>query len=330
METLEAKRIGTSDRLELTLDREIQRAAVSALGTLRASLVAIDPRTNEVLAVASSGPDPLERHYEPGSVIKVLTVFAALANGVDVDARFPYDCDGVLPIDGRRFGDWRPGGHGTLSDLDEALAQSCNVLFADIGLRTGTERLRAFHRRAGFDGETNLGLFRIGLGKTVGEIFNRFETAYYAIGLEHETVTTFHLAMLASMLANRGALTTPRVFTARRSILGEVVQRPPQPASDQIAPRAAAERTVAAMRAVVTRPRGTGRRAAVDGVTLAVKTGTSGSEEDGYDAVLLGFAPAENPKIAFALIAENAGSAEIAGAAIAKAFVEGVRRAGHL
>lgn len=330
VDALEAKRIGTHDRIELTLDRAVQRAAVSALGSHRASLVAIDPRTHEVLAVASSGPDPLDRQYEPGSVIKVLTVLAALANGVDVDARFPYTCEGVLPIDGRRFGDWRAGGHGALSDLDEALAQSCNVVFADIGLATGTERLRAFHRRAGFDGEANVGLFRVGLGKTVGEIFNRFETAFYAIGLEHETVTPFHLAMLASMLANRGALTTPRVFVARRSIFGEVIERPPQTAAEQLAPRAAAERVIAAMRAVVEHPRGTGRRAAVDGVTLALKTGTSGTEEGGYDAVLLGFAPAGDPKIAFAIVAENAGPAELAAAGMAKAFIEELRRAGHL
>ena len=98
-------------------------------------------------------------------------------------------------IDGRHFGDWVPQGHGTLPDLNEALAQSCNVFFADVGLRLGLDRLRHFMTSAGFDAQTNLGLFTVPLGRTRGEIFNKFETAFYAIGLEHETITTLRHAM---------------------------------------------------------------------------------------------------------------------------------------
>jgi cell division protein FtsI/penicillin-binding protein 2 len=328
--TLASRRLGLKDRITTTLDSDVQHAAVTALGDLKASLVAIDPRTNEVLAVASTGPDSFERQYEPGSVIKVLTLLAALSSGLDVPSMFPFECHGALPIDGRSFGDWHPGGHGRLPDLDEALAESCNVAFAAIGLKTGRDRLRAFHQRAGFDGQTNLGLFRVTLGKTVGTIFNNFETGFYSIGLEHETVTTFHLAMLASMLANRGALTTPRIYRSRRTISGRDINPPPKQTTDQIAPPAAAARVAAAMQAVVTRPKGTGRRAMVDGVPLALKTGTAGSPEQGYDALVIGFAPADHPKIAFALIAENAGAAEFAAAKAAHDFVEGLRASGHL
>ena len=74
-----------------TLDDRVQSLAVRSLGTLRGSLVAIDPRTNEILAAASSGPEnlALEKQYEPGADIKVVTVLAALSNGVAVDAMFP-------------------------------------------------------------------------------------------------------------------------------------------------------------------------------------------------------------------------------------------------
>lgn len=297
-----------------TLDDRVQSLAVRSLGTLRGSLVAIDPRTNEILAAASSGPEnlALEKQYEPGSVIKVVTLLAALSNGVAVDAMFPYECDGVLPIDGRRFGDWRKSGHGALPNVEEAFAQSCNVVFADIGLRTNRERLQAFHQRLGFDGHTPLGLFRAPLGRKVGDLFNDFETAFYSIGLQHETVTTLHLAMLASMLANRGTLTSPRL-----------VRTPMKQITERVVQVEVAERVIRAMEAVVTRPTGTGRRAAIDGVRIALKTGTAGTEEHGYDAVILGFAPVEQPRIAFALILENAGTAELAGAKVARDFLDG-------
>jgi penicillin-binding protein A len=320
------RRLGFHDTIELSLDRGIQEAAMRALSGFRGSLVAIDPRTNEVVAIASSRGGgalrnlALEEQYEPGSVIKVLTA----ATGARVE--FPYTCAGSLPIDGRNFGDWREGGHGTLADLEEAMAQSCNVVFADIGLKAGREKLVALHKAAGFDASTNLGLVEVPNGRTVGELFNNFETAFYAIGIEHETVTTFHLATLASMIANRGTLTTPRIFRARRSILGEAGSAPPKQSTVRVMPRERAEEVIALMRAVVERPTGTGRRAKVEGMSLALKTGTAGRGESAFDSLIIGFAPVEQPKIAFALIAEDAGPAEFAAAKIAHDFLLGVRR----
>lgn len=325
--TIEAnlRRLGIHDSVELTLDAKIQRVAMRALDGLRASLVAIDPKTNEVLAIASNraGGTPknlaLEQQYEPGSVMKVLTA----STGVKVE--FPYVCKGALPIDGRSFGDWREEGHGTLPDFEEALAQSCNVVFADIGLKAGRDKLQQLHKAAGFDTDANLGLFQVPLGRTVGELFNNFETAFYAIGIEHETTTTFHLAMLASMMANRGAMTTPRIYRARRSILGEVAGEPPKQSTSQVIPRASAEAVIVAMRAVVERPKGTGRRVSVPGTTLAMKTGTAGEEANGFNAVIIGFAPVDNPTIAFALVVEDAGPAEFAAARVAQDFVSAVK-----
>src|SRR6266511_2483456 len=69
-----------------------------------------------------------------------------------------YVCKGELPIDGRHFGDWVPSGHGKLAGIDDALAVSCNVFFADVGLRLGRERLQRFMKAAGFGGQTNTGI----------------------------------------------------------------------------------------------------------------------------------------------------------------------------
>ena len=315
--------------IETTLDPFIQHAAKEALKDYRGSLVAIDPQTNEILAIVSNDPAgpatnlALEAQYEPGSIVKVLTGLDALANGVAV--QFPYHCSGELTIDGQRLGDWNPYGHGDLPDLDEALAQSCNVVFGDLGVRLGPDRLRRFMTAAGFDGQTDVGLFHVPLGRFKGDVADNFETAKLAIGLEHESVTTLHVAMLASMMANRGLLTAPRLLRTRRSVLGEAIERPGRQAQARIAPREATERMVQAMAAVVTRAEGTGRRAAVDGLSIAMKTGTAGRRADGYDAVIMAFAPVESPRVAFAIIAENAGPAEYAGAKIAHDFASAIR-----
>jgi membrane carboxypeptidase/penicillin-binding protein len=324
--------IGPNATVETTLDPFVQKAALAALGDYRGSLVAIDPQTNEILAIANSGAKAnraLENQYEPGSVIKVLTGLNALSSGVNVDSMFPYLCKGELMIDGRHFGDWVPQGHGLLNNIDDALAVSCNIFFADLGIRLGRERLLRFMNAAGFDGQANLGIFQVPLGKTIGPVFNNFETAFLAIGLEHETIDTIHVAMIASMMANRGMLTTPRLLRERRSILGEVVTAAPQQGQTRIATAAAAERIIQAMEAVTT-GRGTGRRAPVEGLSLAMKTGTAGERKNGLEALILAFSPVDKPKIAFGVIAENAGPAEFAGAKIAHDFLQRMKPRIHV
>jgi peptidoglycan glycosyltransferase len=320
-------RLGTASTLDTTLDPFTQHVALEALGTHRGALVAIDPRTNEILAIASNGGGDiaLERQFEPGSVVKVLTGLNALSGAADVKSMFPYTCKGELMIDGRHFGDWVESGHGRLYSIDDALAVSCNVFFADVGLRIGRERLQSFMCAAGFDTQTSLGYVNVPLGRSVGVPAPNFETAFYAIGLAHESINAIHLAMLASMMANRGLLMTPRFLRARRTILGDFSYVAPAKTGRRLAPVAAAEMMVSAMKAVAANPRGTGRRAQIDGITLAMKTGTAGERKTGLDALIMAFAPAESPRIAFGIIAEDAGPAEYAGAEIAKKFLEAVK-----
>jgi len=134
------------------------------------------------------------------------------------------------------------------------------------------------------------------------------------------------VAMLASMMANRGVLTQPRLIRDRRSILGEISTNAAPLGSARLAPAAAAEQVVHAMTAVASDEHGTGRRARVEGIALAMKTGTAGDrDKGGLQALILAFAPADHPKIAFGIIAENAGPAELAGAKIAHDFLEAMR-----
>jgi len=324
-------RLGTAATIETTLDPFVQKAALQALGDVRGALVAIDPRTNEILAIASSRGKgapaniALERQFEPGSVVKVLTGLNAENGAVDVTPLFPYTCKGSLDVDGRHFGDWVPAGHGMLQSIDDALAVSCNVFFADVGLRIGVDRLKRFMTAAGFGSQADLGVLQVPLGKLIGPIPNHFETAFLAIGLAHESMNVLHVAMIASMMANRGELTAPKLLVQRRSILGDVIARAKPQSSVRLASPAAAETIVHAMEAVVTDAKGTGRRAQLPGLSIALKTGTAGERKNGLDGVILAFAPADSPRIAFGIIAEDAGPAELAGAKIVHDFLEAMR-----
>jgi penicillin-binding protein A len=323
-------KLGTVNTVHTTLDPLVQKAAISSLGGLRGSLVAIDVTNNEILAIASTaGRGELrnlafEAFYEPGSVIKVLTEISAFENGIDVAAMFPMECGGFLILSGRQFFDWAK--HGSLAGIHEALAVSCNVAFGKVGLAVGRDRLMAFMKKAGFDDSADLGIWRVPLGKHAGELpLNDYAVASYAIGLEYERINSLHLAMLASMLANHGRMAVPRLIRARHTILGEPVGEVPPLKSEVIVSEKAVRAVLPSMRAVVESPRGSGRRAAIPDLPLAMKTGTAGEGKGGYDALIMAFAPADSPRIAIGVIAEDAGPAEFAGAKVAHDFFEQVR-----
>ncbi len=317
---------GQTQAVLTTLDPFFQKAALYALGSTRGSIVVIDVQKNEILAIANNAGDggatnlAFEGEYEPGSIIKVLTTLAAVDHRVDLARTFPMQCNGFLQVDNRLFRDW--AAHNEVTSLNEAMAVSCNVAFAEIGRKLGGEKLRALARSAGFDSSADLGLIRVPLGKTRGDLVDEYAVANFAVGLEKLSVNALHVAMLAAAIANGGFLVTPRLVIERRSILGERLPYKMTSRPVQLAARNATQTATETMKAVVIHPRGTGRRAVVDGLTIAVKTGTAGNPAEGktYDALIMAFAPAEKPRIAVGIIAENAGPAEILGARIAHDF----------
>ncbi len=328
--TVEAQlgRVGTWGRIETTLDPAVQRAALAAIAPWRASLVAIDPRTHELLAVASSPGGGARRNlafegsYEPGSIIKPLTALAAAEEGTVLAKTFPFDCEGFMTIDGRQFFDWAR--HGRLASKEEAMAVSCNVAYARLGLALGRERLRQLFARARFGERADLGLLDVPLGRETRPVDDDYMLANYAIGLEVLRLNALHLAMIADMFASGGTMTTPVLVRSRRSLLGERTAPPRPPVSNRVVSEAVLAAVVPSLRAVVTDVRGTGRRAAIPGIDIAMKTGTAGDASGDYDSLVLAFAPAGNPRIAVGIIAENAGPAELAGAEITRRFLAAV------
>jgi len=319
------KELGTASSIETTLDSAVQSAALQALGGQRGGIVVIDVASNEILALASNTPGSLsnlalETEFEPGSIIKVVTLLAALENGLDVTGLFPFECKGFLEIEKRQFFDWAP--HGKLATVDDAMAVSCNLAFADIGRRIGREKQASFFRSVGFDSVVDLGITKVRLGRIRQPFYTEFELATATVGLEHETINVLHIAMLARMIATGGDWTGPTLLRGRRSLLGEQVSPGAAAIPVKAVSAESARRATQSMSAVVTSARGTGRRAAVEGTTIAMKTGTAGSPSPAYDALVMAFTPVDKPKYAIGIIAQHAGPAEYAGSKIVNALVE--------
>jgi cell division protein FtsI/penicillin-binding protein 2 len=138
-------------------------------------------------------------------------------------------------------------------------------------------------------------------------------------------MTPLHAAMFASAIAGRGTCMMPRLLLERRNIIGLPFDLQKPVAYRRIMNESTADVLIRAMEQVVTHPEGTGRRAAISQFRFAMKTGTAGEGAKGYNAILIGFAPLPNPKIAFSIFLEHAGKAEFEGARVTKLFLESIQ-----
>ncbi|TDI32899.1 MAG: hypothetical protein E2P03_05820 [Acidobacteria bacterium] len=319
-------------RVDLTLDLAFQRAAHTALGRYAGAFVALDPRSGAILALVNhpaetDGEQPAyRRQYEPGSILKMITLAAALDNDIPLDGIFPLNCTGNMTLDGKVFYDWMR--HGTVADSMEATIVSCNLTFAAIGLALGQARLDDTLQAFGFDRHLDLPDLELPTGQLarINPQSPRLGLAQRSVGLENVSITPVHAALVAATLAHGGVMMRPHLIAARRSLGStepyavtevQALLQPVSPATTAV--------IAAAMEAVITSPRGTGRRAALDGLSFAMKTGTAGEREFGLNSIIIGYAPLDNPQVAFAFIAEHAGKAELAGARIARDFLATVR-----
>jgi len=331
----------------LTINLDLQRAAEEALGGRPGALVALDPNTGEVLALASSptydpnlfvgairpedwdrlsGPDHPQQNratnsrYPPGSVFKIVTAAAALEAGV-TDESDVFQCSGVYRIGSWRLRCWKRAGHGRESFL-EGFAQSCNVMFATLGRRVGAGALAEMARRFGLGEKCGLDLPEETEGliptpewkrKARGEPWYPGDTCQMAIGQGDCLATPLQMAREVSVIANGGKLVHPYVI---QRIAGETAppMEPPRPIGLKPSTIATIRK---GMKAVVA-PGGTATHIASDRYAIAGKTGTAQAPGGLPHAWFGGFAPADNPRIALAVIIEHAGGGSEIAAPIAR------------
>lgn len=312
----------------LTIDGDIQRAAHQALDDRKGAIVVLDPLTGDLLALVGHGRmggahAALGRQYEPASVIKLITLSAALREGpLDRFNLFPFQCDGNTAIEGRAFYDWRA--HGRIPHVEHAMAVSCNLVFARIGMLLGKARLVQELEHFGFGGQVEGGLLPMELGAFHGDSQSTWDLARLSVGLDFLSSTPLHLALVASAVADGGEMMKPRLLLRQENILGQTIVETAAESMGRAVESSVAAALTDAMFEVVESAEGTGRRAAIDGLDLAMKTGTGGDRKKGLDAVVVGFAPAHEPRVAFAVVLEGGGKAELAAARAARTLLQAV------
>ncbi len=323
-----------------TIDLKLQRTAELALGPRSGAVVALDPATGEILVAASRpGFDPnrlddtwdeLRSHpdspllnrvtqglYPPGSAFKVFTLAAALETGA-VRWEQTFEDRGSLTIGDYVLGNPGRKAYGSLG-LPDALAVSSNVVFGQIGLALGWDGFHQMARGWWLDRAMPLEVGTKGGHVPEPRVKAQGELAQLAIGQGELLVTPLHMAMLAATIANGGVTMRPYLVTEVRRPNGTVKHRTQPQVLARPLQAAHASQVAQAMKAVV--QKGTGRGAALPGITVAGKTGTAQNPHGEAHSWFIAFAPLTAPRIAVAVVVEQGGTGGVVAAPIARAVL---------
>lgn len=324
----------SGDDVQLTIDIGIQQAAEAALEGETGAIVALDPRTGEVLAMASSptfnpnftpeewehlrtaeGSPLLNRAtqglYTPGSTFKTVTLAAALEAGL-VKPDTPAECPAEVFIDGVRIvSNNEPPGRVTRTVAD-AFAYSCNTYFAQLGVEVGAERLEEMARALGLSDEVpfTLPTSEGRLSQSPGFLETGAGLAATAFGQGELQISPLHLAILAGVAANEGVVQRPYLLLSEQ----------PEEWRRALSPEAAAD-LAAMMRYSV--GAGWASTVAIEGVTVGGKTGSAEViVEENPHALFIAYAEHDGQAIAVAVVKEFAGSGSQQGGPAARAVIQ--------
>ncbi len=365
----------SGNNLILSVDLKLQQIAESAFGNRRGALVAIEPKSGEVLAYVSmptydpnmfiDGIDaeawrelndsldkplinrPIRGIYPPGSTFKP---FVALA-GMSENKRLPpfsIADPGFYTLAGgsHQYRDWKPGGHGMV-DIQKAITVSCDTFFYGLAMDLGIEKLASYVRHFGFGEKSGLDMMGEigGLLPTPKWKEKRYkqkwfggETIIVGIGQGYILATPMQLAQAASILANNGIAMRPHILKTVEVPDHSKRYDIPQTQVDLIHIEPEHLQIVRNGMIDVTKPGGTAASVGAGAnYDIAAKTGTAQvvgikqgakynaaalDERHRDHALFIAFAPAEEPKIAIAVIVENGGHGGSAAGPIARQVMD--------
>ncbi|AXQ30281.1 penicillin-binding protein 2 [Solimonas sp. K1W22B-7] len=365
--------------LYLSIDAKVQLVAEQALGELDGAVVALDPRSGEIIALVSKpGFDPhlfiegidyktysvlsndpkrplfnraLQGTYPPGSTVKPAMAIAGLEYGVVTPDDGVY-CRGEISLPGssRKYRCWKRSGHG-FQDMVGGVMRSCDVYFYELAIKLGIDRMHDSMTRLGLGHKTgvDLPLEKSGLFpsrewklKRRKEQWYPGETLNVGIGQGYTSVTPLQLAQMTARIAMRGKGFKPHVvYATQDAITRQVTPVPPVPLDPiELKDNRNWQRVIDAMIGVAHGVGGTAARIGRDSpYQIAAKTGTAQVAAMRQDekkarslestplhlrdhALFVAFAPADDPKIAVAVIAEHAGHGGSIAAPIARQVMD--------
>jgi len=295
----------------LTIDKDLQVSAEKALIGKKGAIVALDPGTGEILALASSpSVDPnlfiggidkttweeiatskdfplqnraLSGQYPPASVFKIIVALAGLEEGM-IDPEEEVNCRGFFFLGRHRYNCWKKHGHGNVN-LHTALAESCDVYFYQMGKKLGVDTIAYYARKfglgkmAGFDmGREKEGLIptRDWKLEKQGVPWQEGETISMSIGQSFLLVTPIQAATMIASVFNGGKLYRPQgTKWVGKSENDKLYEFAPEVAGRINIRQEYFEIVKNALIGVVNEPHGTGSRARMEDITVAGKTGTA-------------------------------------------------------
>ncbi|MFP5021148.1 peptidoglycan D,D-transpeptidase FtsI family protein [Pseudonocardia phyllosphaerae] len=326
-----------------TIDPEVQKTAYDKMNEegYTGAVVALNPQTGDILGMVSTpsyDPNPLAspdsgnqqdawKKYgneepsplvnraigdiePPGSTFKLVTTAAALQNGFTPDSQLTAAKNIQLADSTTTLENYNgtPCGGGATASLREALARSCNTAFAQLGGQLGGDKLRAQAEAFGV-GRTDLQIPMPVAASQVGPMADTPSVQQSAIGQRDVRLTPMQLAMIGGSIANGGQTMAPHLIKEIQSAQLDVVDTTEPDRMARSMPADTARTLTDLMVGSENRTQGGGK---ITGVQIASKTGTA---EHGTDpkntpphAWYVAFAPAENPKVAVAVLVENGGN----------------------
>lgn len=359
--------------LTLTIDHILQVTAEKLLQDKSGAAVAVDPNNGDILAMASSptfDPNwfvvgmsreqwhslitnpyrPLENkavqgEYPPASTYKIVAAIAGLEEGV-IDANTTMFCPGYYRYGNRVYRCWKRSGHGNVNVV-QALTQSCDVYFYQVGEALGVDTLAKYAKAFGLGDVTGINLPQESKGliptkewklKRLGEPWQGGETLSVAIGQGFNLVTPLQMAVLTATVANGGTRFKPRLIRDTTPVSeGETFDRQPEVAEHI----SISDTTLSLVRkglwAVVNQRHGTAWRSRLENIEFSGKTGTAqvvarppeGLKDEEQikemykdHAWFVAYAPSVDPRIAIAVLVEHGEHGSSAAAPIASEMIK--------
>ncbi|MBD9009280.1 MAG: peptidoglycan glycosyltransferase [Clostridiales bacterium] len=319
--------------LNLTIDNDLQEYAYKQLDGRRGAIVAIEPETGKILAMVSypdfdPSTDAIEKNwkyivemedspllaratgglYPPGSTYKIVTAATAYNAGYS-DKTF--EDNGVFKQGGLKVSNYGGESYGTIN-VRKAFEVSSNFAFCTLGYELGAQNVKdaaeAFGVNKDIDTDIPVSKSRIDYKKMTNE-----DAALVSIGQGQLLMTPLHVAMLGAAVANNGKMMKPYLVNTITTSSGLTLSTTKPTMFCQPMSAECASYMNGLMIDVV--KEGTGRSAAISGITVAGKTGTAENENEKDHAWFVGYAPAEKPTIAVAVLLENDGRSGGASAA---------------